>query len=181
MIGFCRKRKNSGPLSSRRVNDLQGTTVRLARGGVEFVIAGGLAALMHGGSLMTRDVDVACRMAPSNLVKIFESFAKLNPVHRMTPKRVPFTLEQARRGGLKNLYLSTDLGQLDCLGEIKGIGGYEECLKRSIQVPLDDVVLQVLSLEAMIDAKKAMGRPRDVHAVVELEAIREKLRGQPEN
>jgi hypothetical protein len=38
--------------------------------------------------------------------------------------------------------------------------------------------IRVLDLDAMIDAKRAMKRPRDLHAVLELEAIREKLKAR---
>ena len=164
-------------LSLPAVKDLNRITQRLAEHQVEFVIAGGLGILIHGSALMTRDVDVACSMAPGNLQRVFRAFEHLHPVHRMTPQKLPFTLEQAERGGLHNLYLSTDWGQLDCLGEIKGLGGYEECLAQSEEVDLDGCRVRVLSLDALITAKRAMGRPRDLQAVLELEAIREKLRG----
>ena len=145
---------------------------------MDFVIAGGLGTLLHGSALLTRDVDVACRMEPDNLLRLFEAFAELHPVHRMTPQRLPFTREQAEKGDLKNLYLSTDWGQLDCLGEIKGVGDYSACLARSEPIDLDGMVIRVLTLDALIAAKRAMGRPRDLHAVLELEAIRERLGGK---
>ena len=150
---------------------------RLSSAGVEFVLAGGFGVVAHGSSLVTRDVDVACRMEPDNLLRLFEALECLRPVHRMTPQRLPFMREQAEQGGLKNLYLATDWGQLDCLGEIKGIGGYAECLARSEALDLDGSAIRVLTLDALIEAKRAMGRPRDLHAVLELEAIRERLRG----
>ncbi|MEI6280314.1 MAG: hypothetical protein WCQ16_13185 [Verrucomicrobiae bacterium] len=156
---------------------LKDLVCRLHSGGVEFVLAGGFGVMAHGSALMTRDVDVACRMEPDNLLRLFEALESLRPVHRMTPKRLPFTRGQAEQGGLENLYLSTDWGQLDCLGEIKGIGGYAECFARSEALDLDGCEIRVLTLEALIEAKRAMGRPRDLHAVLELEAIRERLRG----
>lgn len=127
---------------------------------------------------MTRDVDVACRLDPDNLAKIFRALESLHPVHRMTPEKQPFTLDQAVKGGFKDLYLSTDWGQLNCLGEIRGLGGYAECLAQSETIDLGGVEVRVLTLDALITAKRAMGRPRDLHAVLELEAIREKLRGR---
>ena len=133
--------------------------------------------MAHGSALMTRDVDVACRMESDNLLRLFNALESLRPVHRMTPQRLPFTRGQAEQGGLKNLYLSTDWGQLDCLGEIKGIGGYPECFARSEALDLDGCEIRVLTLDALIEAKRAMGRPRDLHAVLELEAIRERQRG----
>jgi hypothetical protein len=160
------------------VKDLNRITQRLAEYHVDFVVAGGLGTLLHGSALLTRDVDVACRMEPDNLVNVFRAFEALRPVHRMTPQKLPFTLEQAEKGGLHNLYLSTDWGPLDCLGEIKGIGGFRECLAQSEEIELDGSLVRLLTLDALITAKRAMGRPRDLHAVLELEAIREKLRGR---
>ncbi len=113
-----------------------------------------------------------------NLVRLFDALADLNPVHRMTPQKLAFTRGQAERGGLKNLYLRTEWGQLDCLGEIKGVGGWPECLANSEPIDLDGVTIRVLTLDALIAAKRAMGRPRDLHAVLELEVIRERLRGR---
>ena len=133
--------------------------------------------MAHGSALMTRDVDIACRMEPDNLLRLFEALESLRPVHRMTPQRLPFTRGQAEQGGLKNLYLATDWGQLDCLGEIKGIGGYAECFAHSEAVDLEGCEIRVLTLDALIEAKRAMGRPRDLHAVLELEAIRERSGG----
>ena len=159
------------------MKELTRITKRLADFRVEFVIAGGLGTLIHGSALMTRDVDVACRMDPDNLLRLFEALESLRPVHRMTPQRLPFTPRQAEQGGLNNLYLSTDWGQLDCLGDIKGIGGYVECFARSETLDLDGCEIRVLTLDALIEAKRAMGRPRDLHAVLELEAIRERQRG----
>jgi hypothetical protein len=160
------------------VRALTRITTRLAEFEVDFVVAGGLGTLIHGSALMTRDVDVACRMDPDNLLRLFAALVDLRPVHRMTPQRLAFTREQAQSGGLKNLYLSTDWGQLDCLGDIKGIGGYVECLRRSEPILIDGQEVRVLSLDALIEAKRAMGRPRDLHAVLELEAIREQLRSR---
>lgn len=146
----------------------------LHAGKVDFVIVGGFAAIAQGSSLVTRDVDVVCSMEPTTLLRLFDVFQELHPVHRMTPERLPFTREQAERGGLKNLYLSTDWGQLDCLGDVKGIGDYFQCLARSEVIDMDGAMIRVLSLDAIIEAKRAMNRPRDYHAVVELEAIRER-------
>lgn len=160
------------------MKELTRITRRLTEGGVDFVVAGGLGTLLHGSALLTRDVDVVCRMDADNLTRLYEAFAELHPVHRMTPDRRPFTREQAERGDRKNLYLTTDWGQLDCLGEIRGLGDYAACRARSEEIDLEGLGIRVLTLDALIDAKRAMGRPRDLHAVLELEAIRERLRGQ---
>lgn len=158
------------------MSELTRITKRLADYNVSFVVAGGLATTLQGAGLMTRDVDVACDMAPENLAKAWLALAELHPVHRMTPERLPFTREQAESGSLKSLYLSTDIGQLNLLGEVKGIGPFEECWKNSEPILIGDAEIRVLTLDALIIAKRAMGRPKDLHAVLELEVIRESQR-----
>jgi len=150
---------------------------RLAANKVEFIVAGGLAVVLHGSSLMTRDIDVVCRFTPDNLERLFLALEELKPRHRMTAQKTPFTREQALSGTLRNLYLSTDWGQLDCLGEIKGLGSYDACLAASESFALGEEDFRILTLDALIVAKRAMQRPRDLHAVLELEAIRERRRG----
>jgi len=92
----------------------------------------------------------------------------------MTPGRIPFTLEQITAQPFQNIYLATDWAQLDCLGNVKGIGGYQECLKWSEPIELAGFNMMTLSLEGILIAKRAMGRPRDLQAVFELEAARER-------
>jgi len=156
------------------VNDLTQITSRLAHGGVDFILVGGLASLIHGGSLMTQDVDIVCPMTPKSLLRLFDAIADLEPRHRMTPQRSPLTPEQLSSDTIQNLYLTTSWGQLDCLGNIKGVGDYSACLERSEQIHLGDCDVRVLQLDALIDAKRAMGRPRDLHTLLELAAILER-------
>jgi hypothetical protein len=67
---------------------------RLAAAEVRFVLVGGLASILHGSSLLTRDVDVACELSPENLLRVWEAVRDLNPVHRISPQRASFTHEQ---------------------------------------------------------------------------------------
>jgi len=157
------------------MQNLEQMVTRLHERNVEFVLAGGFGVVAHGSNLVTRDVGVGCAMDQNNLHALFEALEDLHPIHGMTPQRLPFTRDQIDEGGLNNLYLSTDWGQLDCLAEIEGVGDYAACLARSVGVRLGDVQIRVLDIDAMIDSKRAMKRPKDLHAVLELEAIREKL------
>jgi hypothetical protein len=77
--------------------------------------------------------------------------------------------------GFRNLYLITDLGQLDVLSEIAGIGEYSTVERHTIQVDLEGTPCRVLDLDTLIAAKKAMNSPKDRLMAKELEAIRERL------
>lgn len=141
---------------------------------MEFVLCGGLAAFLQGSSILTTDVDVVCDMSSENISRLFGAVKDLHPYHRMTPGRILFSLEQLTAQPFQNIYLATDWGQLDCLGNVKGIGGYGECLKLSEPIEMSGFTTMTLTLEGILIAKRAMGRPRDLQAVFELEAARER-------
>jgi hypothetical protein len=147
---------------------------RLIKHSVNFVIVGGFAAVAYGVTLVTQDIDVCCDFSADNLLRLQEAIEDLNPVHRMTPKRLHLQLTAEKCKGLKNLYLSTDKGQLDCLGEVKGLGDYEAVLRKSEEIELDIGTCRILTIQALIDAKKAMDRPRDRETVLQLTAIQGK-------
>ena len=73
---------------------------------------------------------------------------------------------------LKNLYLRTDLGVLDCLGEVLGVGSYDDVALHSIEVELPAGKCCVLGVDALIQAKEAMGRDHDKMTVKQLKAIK---------
>jgi hypothetical protein len=148
---------------------------RLLKHKVEFVVVGGYAAIAHGSTMMTQDVDVCLRFSVENLMRLQTALADLHPVHRMTPKRIPLVITAETCGSLHNLYLDTDLGSLDCLSLIKGVGDYQAVRAQSIEVALPLGLCRILSLDALIEAKSAMGRERDKEVVIQLRALRDKM------
>jgi hypothetical protein len=158
------------------VPDLESLLDRVIRAQVEFVVVGGFAAVAHGVSLPTQDIDVCCRFTPENLLKLQGAIVDLHPVHRMVPSRPSLSLTAEACAGLRNIYLDTDWGQLDCLGEVLGVGDYEDVVAQSISVELAGGVCRILSIDALIRAKEAMGRQRDLEAALQLRAIRERQR-----
>jgi len=147
---------------------------RLIASRVEFVLVGGFAAVAHGVSLMTQDVDVCCAFTAQNLRAIEAAIADLHPVHRMTPQKLPFALTDEVCASLKNLYLDTDLGQLDCLSEVLGIGDFAAVKERSIDLTLPIGICPVLDIDALIAAKAATNRTRDRMTISQLKAIKER-------
>ncbi|MDA0840894.1 MAG: hypothetical protein O3B01_12715 [Planctomycetota bacterium] len=157
------------------MTDLERLVARLVEHEIEFVVVGGVAAIAHGVSVATFDVDVCCRMTETNLLKIQRALSELNPFHRMTPQKLPLGLTAENCRGLKNLYIQSDWGQLDCLGEVAGVGGYEEALQHSIELDLGFGSFRVLDIEKLITSKEAMSRPKDIPAIIQLKAIQEEL------
>jgi len=147
---------------------------RLIVARVEFVLVGGFAAVAYGVSLMTQDVDVCCPFSPQNLRSIEAAIKDLKPVHRMTPQKLPFVLTDELCASLKNLYLDTDLGPLDCLSEVLGLGDFLEVKRRSIELTLPVGICPVLDIDALIAAKAATNRTRDRMTISQLKAIKER-------
>ncbi len=149
---------------------------RLVRAEVECVLIGGFAAIAHGSSLQTRDVDVCIRLSEENLLRIQQAFGDLHPVHRARPD-LPLDLTPELCARLKNLYLKTDLGIVDCLGEVMGVGGYDEALRHSVPLEFPFGTCRLLDLDTLIKTKEALGRPHDLLTVEHLKAVRSRVRG----
>jgi hypothetical protein len=90
----------------------------------------------------------------------------------MTPQRLPLSITSENCQNLKNLYLDTDLGQLDCIGAVQGLGDFCQVEQLCQIIEVNQIHLKVLSRDALIQSKKAMDRPRDREAVRQLEAIK---------
>ena len=151
--------------------DLEALLRRLVARDVEFVIVGGYAAVAHGVTLVTQDVDICCRFTPGNLLALQAALEDLHPVHRQTTQLLPLELTAETCRGLNNLYLNTDLGVIDCIGEVLGVGDFETVHDHSIALDLGFGTCRVLDIGALIRAKEAMGRERDRQSVVQLRAI----------
>ena len=140
---------------------------------VRFVIVGGLAVTLHGSSYVTFDLDFCYARDRENLSRLAQALRPYNPRLRGAPADLPFRFdEDTLRGGL-NFTLNTDLGDLDLLGEVSGIGDYAAALAASAPVELFGISFDVLTLEALIISKRAAGRPKDLQVLPELEALRE--------
>ena len=151
---------------------------RLKEQKVEFVIIGGVCGVLHGASLVTFDLDICCRFSRENLRRIEAAVKDLHPRHRLTANKLALELTDELCDSLKNIYLNTDLGVLDCLSEVSGIGGYENVLQQSIPHSMSYGEFRILSIDALIAAKLAAGREKDLDAVKLFQAIKEKKQQQ---
>lgn len=129
--------------------------------GVEYVVVGGVAAVLNGAVMTTLDVDVVHRRTPDNLGRLSVALAALEAVYRMQRERrlVP---DQAGLAGVGHHLLTTKYGHLDVLGAIEGGLGYDELLPRSAVLELtEDLAVRVLDLPALIALKEQSTTPKD--------------------
>lgn len=141
--------------------------------GLEFAIIGGVAGNIYGVARVTYDLDIIYRRSSDNIARLVQSLAPLNPYPRGAPPGLPFLWdEETVKRGL-NFTLSCSLGDIDIFGEISGAGTYEEIALDASIAELGGVGVRVISIEKLILAKRAAGRPKDFEAIAELEALRE--------
>jgi predicted nucleotidyltransferase len=92
----------------------------------------------------------------------------------MHPSKPPFNDELSRLETFRNIYLSTEYGQIDCLGQIMGIGSFKETLENSTEIEIRGKKCRIITLDALIKSKESLGRQKDKEAVVILKALLEK-------
>lgn len=160
------------------MTDFRALISALAGGRVEFIIVGGAAATAHGSARLTQDLDIVYRRTHENISRLVQSLAPHAPYLRGAPPGLPFKWDERTVEAGLNFTLTTDLGALDALAEITGGGRYEDLLPHTISLQLYGVECLCLGLERLIYVKRAAGRPKDLEAVAELEAILEERRGQ---
>jgi hypothetical protein len=155
---------------------------QLSRARVEFIVVGGVAAIAHGSARLTFDLDVVYARDEANIERLAAALAPLQPYLRGAPPGLPFHWEPATiRRGL-NFTLTTTLGDIDIIGEATGGGTYAALLPHSRPLEAFGVRFQCVNLDRLIQLKRAAGRPKDLEAVAELEALLEesrKGRGDP--
>jgi predicted nucleotidyltransferase len=165
---------NRGVRSLRSVSAVQNfaeqVIVALAKANVEFVVVGGISAVMHGSPIVTRDVDLCYRRVDANLVRLADALKPFQPRLRDLPEGLPnvFDVHSLRLGS--NFTLVVDDQFLDLLGEMSAIGGYDAIVGRTTEMDVAGHPVKVLSLEDLIRTKRAAGRPKDLAVLPMLEA-----------
>jgi hypothetical protein len=138
---------------------------------VDFVIIGGWSAILHGSSYITNDLDICYSRRPDNLKRLAAALAPLHPRLRDVPSGIPFVWDEATLRNGTVFTLTTDLGALDLLAEVAGLGNFEDVKRSSSQVPAFDRKVWTLDLPGLIKAKRAAGREKDLLILPELQGL----------
>lgn len=146
---------------------------RLKGADLEFVVVGGVAAVLHGAAEPTRDLDVCIRPEPGSWRRVHAVISPLHPRFALMVDRRPIEAGPDELATFKNLYVLTDLGRIDFLGEIPPLGGIDALHVEPMK--LDELVVNVLSINDLIAVKEHVRRPKDLEVAAELRAIKERL------
>jgi len=143
---------------------------------VRCIVIGGWAAILHGAARTTNDVDLVYARDSENLKSLAAALASQQPYLRGAPPGLPFKWDERTIQGGLNFTLTTSLGDLDLLGEVPGGGTYNQLLPFTQEVSIVGVSWRVVTLERLIQLKRAAGRPKDLEAIAELQALLDERR-----
>lgn len=147
----------------------------LAAHGVEFVVIGGTAAVLHGAPYTTFDVDVVYSRAPENLNRLLAALSSVGAeFHDLTGRHLPPTLSLLALPSPK--LLRTRIGRIDVLGELDPETSWEALLADSVALDLGFASgeVRVISLPRLIAVKQKVARPRDLALLPILRAMLER-------
>jgi predicted nucleotidyltransferase len=158
-------------------DNLKALLKRLLDHEVDFVLAGGLACVVHGSPLVTQDVDICVLFDDLQIAKLREALKDLEPRFRMNPNFKPSFLDHPKRSNeLKNISLETTLCILDMMSELQPICDFQAVSRRAVTIRLYGHDCKVVSLEDLISIKETMTRPKDKEALLHLREILQKIK-----
>jgi predicted nucleotidyltransferase len=150
----------------------------LVKGGVDFILIGGVAGIVHGSARVTYDVDLVYSRTDENIRRLASVLEPHSPYLRDALPALPFSWdEKTIRAGL-NFTLTTTLGDIDLFGEISGGNTYKDLLPHSLEVEAFGIRFKCVDLPTLIRIKESAGRAKDLEAIAELRALVEEREKQ---
>jgi len=141
----------------------------LAEYGVDVVVIGQAAAVLHGHPETTLDVDVLASLELSNAERLTEALRELGARHAGSDAEPD---ERDFVGLRQMLAFDTTAGRVDVLPTASGLGGYDDVAPRAVSVDLGGFTVLVATLDDVIASKQAAGRPKDLRRLDSLRALR---------
>ena len=142
-----------------------------------YVVVGGLAAVLHGHSRMTADIDLAVDLDTDEAAKVLRALEELGMQPRMPVDFADFLSPEARRQWKtdKNMIVfslhhpDNPLLSVDLF--IENPIAFAELWERAEEMTLDGLSLKVASISDLIRLKQMAGRAQDLQDIAYLEKI----------
>ena len=150
----------------------------LSEEGVEFVVLGGFAAIIHGSPLPTEDIDIIPARSEANLERLATALKRLEAKIRTGDEPIETRIDAALILNMPHmLNLVTRFGDVDLVFTPAGaLTNYEQWLDRSREAKLrEGLVVAVADLDDIIASKSAANRPKDQRSLPYLESLRDQL------
>jgi hypothetical protein len=128
--------------------------------GVDFILVGGLAAVIQGAPVTTMDVDIVHHQSSENIAKLLAFLRSVDAVQRRLDDKLIEPTEQDL-SGKGHMLLSTRIGPIDVLAVIEGGKSYPDLLGQTVEIDFRGHILRVLDLKTLIELKKSSTDSKD--------------------
>lgn len=153
----------------------------LSDAGVDYIVAGGVAAVLHGVERVTSDLDIAIHFSRDNVA----AFEKAMNTLGMRPK-VPISIMDLADPDIRAMIVSQKhavvMSFIDLNDPLKYVDvfmrdelSYERLTEDSVSISVDGRVIRVISIDSLIRVKRQINPPRDKDSydIQQLERLRE--------
>jgi hypothetical protein len=129
---------------------------------VNYIIVGGICAVLHGAPVATFDIDIVHSREPENVERLMKALEELEATYRDPAGRVikPDKVHLSSPG--HHLFM-TKAGPLDLLGKLSPGKGYDELIQNAVTLRISESLeVHLLDLETLIKTKEEAGREKDL-------------------
>lgn len=142
---------------------------------VDYIVVGGVSGVLHGAPITTIDLDVVHSRSTENIPRLLAALAELDAFARgQGERRLRPDRTHLESGG--HQLLMTSHGPLDLLGTVAGGRGYEDLVKRTVEMRVGSLAVRVIDLDTLIELKEQAGRDKDRAVLDILKRTREEGR-----
>ncbi len=148
----------------------------LIRHEVEFMVVGGVAAILQGSPLTTEDLDILFLASDENIDRLVATLQELEAYY-LDPASHRIEPNPPRLASLRMYLLKTNHGRLDVFRTVGDGLGYEALLPRSRHLKIAEMNVRILDLDAIIETKEQAGRPKDHYQLPFLRQLQAEIEG----
>lgn len=160
--------------------DLSAILEGLIKARVDFILVGGLAAVVQGAPVTTMDVDIVHDQSPENITKLFKFLESVDAIHRRPDNKV-IKPNKDDISGMGHALFTTRLGPLDVLAVIEEGKSYKDLLEHAVEIEFRGHTIRVLDLKMLIQFKRASRDPEDRQRLPVLEETLRQLEKESES
>jgi hypothetical protein len=154
--------------------ELLGLWESLSKNEVQYIMVGGFAAIMHGISRITQDVDIWIKDTPDNRFRLGKTINELGLGDYESFENIDFI------PGWTTIYLGLGL-ELDIMTYLKLFPqtSFDDCYQKAYKAIINDISIPFLHINHLMEEKAANSRPKDLLDLEELKRIIEEEKKQP--
>jgi predicted nucleotidyltransferase len=142
----------------------------LSRNGVQFILVGGVAAILQGSPLTTEDVDIVYLASEQNNISLAKALGELE-AHYFDPAGRQIEPNASRLASMRMHLLNTNCGRVDVLRTVGKDLAYPDLIERSRELEIAELRVRVLDLETIIETKEHADRPKDRYQLLFLRQL----------